>query len=97
LTFKDFENLLVKDFIIEKTQTKWSKNLTEGKINLLNELYTLKTTDNKRQLVYKNNKLVETKSYRINKDKTIKVVLIIKKKFTVNKDIAILYISLINM
>jgi len=72
LTFKDFENLLVKDFIIEKTQTKWSKNLTEGKINLLNELYTLKTTDNKRQLVYKNNKLVETKSYRINKDKTIK-------------------------
>lgn len=72
MTFKDFENLLVKDFIIEKTQTKWSKNLTEGKIHLLNELYTLKTTDNKRQLVYKNNKLVETKSYRINKDKTIK-------------------------
>jgi hypothetical protein len=31
LTFEDFENLLVKDFSIEKTQTKWkrSKNLIE--------------------------------------------------------------------
>jgi len=71
LTFEDFEKLLVKDFYIEKSQTKWSRNLSEGKINLLNELYTLKITDNKRQLVYKNNKLVGNKAYKIDENKTI--------------------------
>ena len=71
LTFEDFENLLVKDFSIQKSQTKWTRNLTEGKINLLNELYTLKVTENKRKLIYKNNKLVGTKPYKIDSNKKI--------------------------
>ena len=71
LTFEDFENLLVKDFSIKKSQTKWSRNLSEGKINLLNELYTLKITENKRQLIYKNNKLIGTKPYKIDSNKII--------------------------
>jgi hypothetical protein len=48
------------------------KNLSKGQIKLLESIYTLKVTDNKRQLVYdKNNKLISTKAYRINKDKEI--------------------------
>lgn len=72
LTFEDFEKLLVKDVFIEKSQTKWFRNLSNAKINLLEQLYTLKVNDNKRKLIYnKNNKLIGTKAYKINKDKTI--------------------------
>jgi hypothetical protein len=52
--------------IIEKSQTKWFRKFSEGKIDLLNELYTLKVNDNKRELVYdENNKLIATKTYKI--------------------------------
>jgi len=71
LTFEDFEKLLIKDFFIEKSQTKWFRNLSEGKINLLNQLYSIKVNDNKRKLIYKNNKLFGTNPYKINKDKII--------------------------
>lgn len=72
LTMKDFEQLLLKDSWIEKTQTKWRRNLSEGHISILNEIYTLKVTDNKRKLIYdENNKLVETESYIINSKKEI--------------------------
>jgi DNA polymerase type B, organellar and viral len=73
LTFQDFEKLLFKDALIEKSQTKWFRNLSEGKINLLEEVYTLKVNDNKRELVYKNNKLIATKPYKINSDKVIDI------------------------
>ncbi len=73
LTFQDFENLLFKDVLIEKSQTKRFRNLSEGKINILEEIYTLKVNDNKRKLIYdKNNKLIATESYKINSDKIIK-------------------------
>lgn len=71
LTFEDFENLLIKNFSIEKTQVKWRRNMTDAKINLLEELYTLKTTENKRELIYKNNKFVGTKAYKIDNSKKI--------------------------
>ena len=72
LSIKDFEKLLFKDALIEKTQTKWFRNLTEGKIDILNEIYTLKVTDNKRKLVYNNNnKFIGTKPYIINENKEI--------------------------
>jgi hypothetical protein len=72
LTMDDFENLLYKDSIIEKIQTKWMRNLSEGHIKLLEQIYTLKVTDNKRDLIYdENNKLIGTKAYIINKDKDI--------------------------
>ena len=48
------------------------RNLNEGKITLLDSIYTLQITDNKRQLIYnENNKLISTKPYKINKDKKI--------------------------
>ena len=47
------------------------RNLSEGHIKLLNQVYTLSVTDNKRQLIYKNNKFIETKPYKIDKNKDI--------------------------
>ena len=66
LATKDFEQLLYKDAFIKKSQTKWMRNLSDGQIKLLEEVYTLQVTDNKRQLIYnKNNKLIGTKAYKI--------------------------------
>ena len=72
LTLSDFESLLYKDNYIQKLQTKWRKFLGDGHIKVLDELYTLKITENKRKLIYNNNnKLVGTVPYIINKDKEI--------------------------
>ena len=48
-----------------------SKNLSSGYISVKNELYTLKVTDNKRKLIYENNKLIGTVPFVINKNKEI--------------------------
>ena len=71
LTKSDFESLLYKDAFLEKHQTKWFRNISEAQINVLEQVYTLKVTENKRKLIYTNNKLVGTKAYRITKSKVI--------------------------
>nr|AWB36247.1 hypothetical protein [Lactarius sp. (in: basidiomycete fungi)] len=72
LTMDDYNNLLSKDSILQKSQTKWNKNLSKGHISVLDQLYTLKVTENKRRLIYdENNKLTGTVPYVINKDKEI--------------------------
>jgi hypothetical protein len=51
--------LLIKESWLKKVQTKWIKNLSQGHINVLDEIYTLKVTSNNRKLIYdKNNKLI---------------------------------------
>lgn len=72
LTKSDFESLLFKDAFLQKSQSKWFRNLSEGQINILEQVYTLKVTENKRQLIYKNNKLIGTKAYKIDKAKDIR-------------------------
>ena len=52
LTISDFEYLLHKDTLLKKSQTKWFRNLEEGHIKILEQLYTLQVTDNKRELIY---------------------------------------------
>lgn len=48
------------------------KNLAKGEISVINELYTLKVTGNKRKLIYnENNKLIGTTPYVINENKEI--------------------------
>jgi len=48
------------------------KFLNEGHIEVIDQLYTLKITDNKRKLIYnENGKLISTKPYIINSDKEI--------------------------
>lgn len=71
LNFKDFENLLNKDSLLKKLQTKWRKNLSDGNISVLNEVYTLQVTSNKRKLIYENGKLIGTVPYIINSKKEI--------------------------
>jgi DNA polymerase type B, organellar and viral len=71
LTMKDFELLLNKDSLLQKTQNKWRRNLSQGQIHLLEQLYTLKVNDSKRELIYTNNKLTATKAYKIDKSKNL--------------------------
>ena len=72
LNMKDFNDLLYKESFLQKFQDKWNKNLSSGYISVKNELYTLKVTDNKRKLIYdRNNKLIGTVPFVINKDKEI--------------------------
>jgi len=49
LTKNDFESLLCKDAFLEKLQTKWKKHIEEGNISVIDQLYTLQVTDNKRE------------------------------------------------
>jgi len=66
LNLNDFESLLYKDSILQNLKTKWTKNLSEGHIKVLDQIYTLKVADNKRELVFdNNNKLINTKSIKI--------------------------------
>ena len=62
LTIDDFENLLNENSFLETNQTKWFKSLNEGNISIHDHLYNLKATSNKRNLIYKNGKLVDTSS-----------------------------------
>jgi hypothetical protein len=71
LTMSDFKTLLNKDAVLQKHQSKWFRNLSEGQINILEQIYTLKVTENKRKLIYRNSKLVSTQSYKIDKSKDI--------------------------
>jgi len=73
INFNDFKKLLTKNSIIAKTQSKWFRNLNESKILILDQLYSIKTTNNKRILVHdKKNKLIGTRSYKIDNSKEIK-------------------------
>jgi hypothetical protein len=43
-----------------------------GNISVLEEVYTLQVTENKRKLIYENNKLVGTSAYKINESKDLR-------------------------
>ena len=77
LSINDFKRLLYKNVIIEKSQTKWMRKLSKGHIELLDSMYTLKVTDNKRRLIYdKNNKLVSTEAYKIYENKIMNILIL---------------------
>jgi hypothetical protein len=69
---EDFNNLLFKESFIQKFQDKWVKNLSDGYIEVMNQAYKMKVTENKRRLIYdSNNKLIGTKPFIINSNKEI--------------------------
>ena len=71
-SFNDFENLLYKDSFLKNHNEKWYKSLEDSTITVKNQVYTLKVTSNKRELIYNNdNKLINTRAYKINKDEII--------------------------
>lgn len=67
LNLEDFNNLLIKQSFLKKYQTKWLKNLSEGNISVINQLYTMQVTDNKRELIFDDDILVSTKPYILDK------------------------------
>ena len=72
LTMNEFEQLLYKDSLLKKSQRKLRKFFNQGHIEVLNQVYTLQVTDNKRKLIYnKNNELIGTTPYIINELKEI--------------------------
>jgi len=53
------------------------RKLSKGHIELLDSMYTLKVTDNKRRLIYdKNNKLVSTEAYKIYENKIMNILIL---------------------
>ena len=68
----EYLELLEKDSKLEFEQDKWYKNLDVANILIKNELYTLKATNNKRELIYNNKDILnDTYPYIINNDKII--------------------------
>jgi len=57
VSFEDLESLLAEKKSIEFSQEKWFKSIKKSNISVVQQIYTLTVTDNKRQLVYKNKKL----------------------------------------
>lgn len=52
---------------LEINQDKWHRNFSMGYIDIKNEIYTLKITDNKRKLIYDSkNKLLKTVPFNLN-------------------------------
>lgn len=63
LRFSDFEALLIKDFSREFIQEKWFTSITKSEISISDVIYTLKTTSNKRELIYENGVFNNTLAY----------------------------------
>ena len=57
--------LLNKNNSLVFNQTKTFRNFDSGTINLLEQTYNLVATENKRQIVYRNNLMVNTKPFII--------------------------------
>lgn len=71
IKYSELKSLLVKDTNLELKQDKWFNSLQEGSITIKEQLYKLVPTDNKRQLIYFNNKLVNTKPFIIDENKSL--------------------------
>lgn len=72
ISIEDLKSLLKKDSKLEEKQVKWIKDISQGNIRVIDQIYTLKATSNKRCLVYKDNLLVNTVPLVIDKNKEIK-------------------------
>jgi hypothetical protein len=63
--------LLNKNTFLTFPQTKWYKHIDIGRISILDQLYTLQVTGNKRKLIYRNDRLVDTAPFIIDNNKNI--------------------------
>lgn len=67
-----YESSILLHSILQNTQLKLRKFLPESHIEVLEQVYTLQVTDNKRKLIYNdNNKLIATDHYKISETKNI--------------------------
>ena len=59
ITLDQLNELIFKDSKIEANQEKWYKDISSGNISIKDQIYTLKVTGNKRDLIYDNDKLID--------------------------------------
>lgn len=69
--YSDLKSLLIKDTSLDLKQDKWFRSIEEGSITIKEQLYKLVPTENKRELVYSNNKLMKTKPFQIDSTKSL--------------------------
>nr|QWO71392.1 DNA polymerase [Arthromyces claviformis] len=66
LKFNELKGLLTKGTKLESKQEKWYSDISNGKFNIKDEIFTLMVTDNKRKLLYdKDNKFYNTLPLKI--------------------------------
>jgi DNA polymerase type B, organellar and viral len=65
ISYSEMEALLHKDALKIITQEKWLKNIEGQHIKIVETLYSLRVTDNKRNLIYKDGILIDTKPITI--------------------------------
>ena len=71
ISFKEMELLLKKETQLNIPQIRWFKNQEDATIEIKNIYYNLKTNDNKRVPIYKNNIMVRTEPLIINYDEIV--------------------------
>jgi hypothetical protein len=70
VSFSQLKPILIKDANLEIKQDKWYRNISEGNIKIIPEIYTLMINNQKRNLIYDNsNKFVDTSPIILNKGK----------------------------
>ena len=52
ITYNDLSTLLLKNQTLEIPQEKWYRSISNSRITIINELYTLMKTETKRKIVY---------------------------------------------
>jgi hypothetical protein len=76
IDMETLDRLLFKNSNIQITQNKWRKHLDKGNISIFLQIYTLKTTGNKRELIYnEDDKLVGSTSLYLLDGELIKIKL----------------------
>lgn len=63
ISFNELQSLLQENSKLELHQTKWFRFINKGSISIKSQIYTLVPTANKRNLIYKDNKLVFTEAF----------------------------------
>ena len=71
LPYSELKSLLNLDNVIKLEHSKFNKNIIDGNIKVINELYTLQITDSKREIIFENGKFEYTKPYIINDEKIV--------------------------
>ncbi|KAH7916880.1 hypothetical protein BV22DRAFT_1027292, partial [Leucogyrophana mollusca] len=67
VNYQSLKSLLTKDKSLILNQSKWYRDIENGNIEIKDQIYRLIPTENKRELIYKDNLLVDTKPFIITK------------------------------
>jgi len=66
VSFETLKSLLEENKSLKLEHTKWFRFIDKGSISIKNQIYTLIPTQNKRNIIYKDNVLTKTEAFKIN-------------------------------